>query len=215
MATVLEGDADRPQSYTLDVARMTQVGSRFMGAIFDSESLHAIAKRAVGLETKDEAFAQIIAELRREYPGHIHDDIPWVFNNAGGAMGQMKLLHASLSEYLIFFGTPIGTEGHSGRYGSEVWDFIIDGEVWCYEEGQFERSVYGPGDVAYLAGGRAKGYAVPDAAFMLEYARGPIPGMLPFGLADSLFSTIDVPTVVKTAWYYGRLVVRELRQGKV
>jgi hypothetical protein len=112
-----------------------------MRAIFDSENLHAIAKGAVGLDTRDAAFAQIIARLKCDYPGHIHDDIPWVFNNAGGAMGQMKLLHCSLSEYLILFGTPIGTEGHSGRYASEVWDFIIDGEVWCYEEGEFERSV--------------------------------------------------------------------------
>jgi len=186
-----------------------------MGVIFDSEQLHTIAKDTVGLETKDAAFAQIIGELKHEYPGHIRDDIPWVFNNAGGAMGQMKLLHASLSEYLIFFGTPIGTEGHSGRYASEVWDFIIDGEVWCYEEGEFERSVYKPGDVAYLAGGRAKGYAVPDAAFMLEYARGPIPSMLPFGIADAIFSTIDAPTIGKTAWYYTQLVVGELLKGKI
>jgi hypothetical protein len=192
-----------------------EIASLFMGAIFDSETLHAIAKNATGLDTKDAAFAQIIAELKGEYRGHVRDDIPWVFNNAGGAMGQMKLLHASLSEYLIFFGTPIGTEGHSGRYASEVWDFIIDGEVWCYEEGQFERSVYGPGDVAYLAGGRAKGYAVPNAAFMLEYARGPIPGMMPFGIADAVFSTIDLPTIGKTAWYYTQLVVGELLKGKV
>ncbi|OBG27506.1 hypothetical protein A5764_02800 [Mycobacterium sp. 852002-51057_SCH5723018] len=69
-----------------------------MGAIFDSEHLHSIAMNAVGLDSKDAAFARIISELTREYPGHIRDDIPWVFNNAGGAMGQMKLLHASLSE---------------------------------------------------------------------------------------------------------------------
>ncbi|WP_104183414.1 ERG2 family protein [Mycobacterium avium] len=186
-----------------------------MGPIFDADNLHAIAKSAVGMETKEAAFAHILHELNGDYRGHIRDDVPWVFNNAGGAMGQMKLLHASLSEYLIFFGTPIGTEGHSGRYGSEVWDFIIDGEVWCYEEGQFERSVYQPGDVAYLAGGRAKGYAIPDSAFMLEYARGPIPAMMPFGIGDAIFSTLDAPTIGKTALYYTRLVVGELLKGKV
>ena len=151
-----------------------------MGTIFDTDGSHAITKAAVGMESKS-------GRLSRSYrpegqlPGHIHDDTPWVFNNAGGAMGQMKLLHCSLSVHLIFFGTPIGTEGHSGRYGSEVRDFIIDGEVWCYEEGQFERRIYAPGDVAYLAGGQVKGYRHPDSAFMLEYARGPIPAMLPFG----------------------------------
>ncbi len=186
-----------------------------MGTIFDTDDLHAITKAAVGMESKSAAFEQIITDLKSNYPGHIHDDTPWVFNNAGGAMGQMKLLHCSLSEYLIFFGTPIGTEGHSGRYGSEVWDFIIDGEVWCYEEGEFERRVYAPGDVAYLAGGQVKGYAIPDSAFMLEYARGPIPAMLPFGLADSIFSTVDAPTIGKTAWYYARLTARELLKGKV
>ncbi len=186
-----------------------------MGAIFDPDNLHAIAKRAVGREGREAAFTQIIADLQQQYPGHIRADVPWLFNNAGGAMGQMKLLHCSLSEYLILFGTPIGTEGHSGRYASEVWDFIIDGEMWCYLEGEFERSVYKPGDGAYLGGGRVKGYSVPEEAYMLEYARGPIVTMLPFGLADSIFSTVDVPTVAKTAWFYGKLVAGELLKGKL
>ena len=42
-----------------------------------------------------------------------------------------------------------------------------------------------------------------------------IPLMLPFGLADSLSSTLDFPTVFKTFGLYGRHVVRELLQGKV
>jgi C-8 sterol isomerase len=39
--------------------------------------------------------------------------------------------------------------------------------------------------------------------------------MLPFGLADTLFSTLDRRTVGRTVWQYGKLVMRELAQGKV
>jgi ERG2 and Sigma1 receptor like protein len=186
-----------------------------MAYIFNPDELHAVARRAVGLKSRDAACAQIISDLRQRFPKHVTADTPWLFNNAGGAMGQMKLLHCSLSEYILIFNTPIGTEGHSGRYATEVWDFMIDGEMWCYHPGEFERTVFKPGDAAYLGEDKVKGYAVPSHAMMLEYARGPIPTMLPFGLSDTVFSTLDHRTVGQTIYHYGRLVVGQLLQGKI
>lgn len=55
--------------------------------------------------------------LSIRYPGHIlpDEDLQWVFVNAGGWMGSMCLLHASLTEYLLLFGTAVDTGGHSGE----------------------------------------------------------------------------------------------------
>ena len=50
---------------------------------------------------------------------------------------------------------------------------------------------------------------------MLEYARGPIVTMLPFGLGDSISSTLDFTAIRKTIGTYGKLCVKELLQGKI
>ncbi len=185
-----------------------------MAYIFDPDELHAIAQEMVG-RPPEEIFSGVAERLERSHPGHVEHECRWIFNNAGGAMGQLALLHASLSEYIIVFGSPIGTEGHSGRYRSEVYDFQIAGETWCYLEGEMRRTVYKPGDVMYLGASQVKGYRIPDHSWMLEYARGPIPTMLPFGLADTVTSTLDVRNFARTFWHYGRLTTRELLKGKV
>lgn len=186
-----------------------------MSYVFDPDALHACARLGVGL-TGDAMFDAVTAAVRERWPEHVVDrPRRWIFNNAGGAMGQLTLLHASLSEYLIFFGTPIGTEGHSGRYTTEVWDFVMEGEMWCYIEGETKRASYGPGDAAYLGAGVAKGYRIPDHSWMLEYARGPIPMMLPFGLADTALSTLDVRSFGRTLREYGALTVGSLLRGKI
>ena len=62
-------------------------------------------------------FDKIYDELRRKYPGHILDrsDLQWVFMNAGGWMGSVCVIHASFTEYILFFGTAMETRGHSGK----------------------------------------------------------------------------------------------------
>jgi C-8 sterol isomerase len=186
-----------------------------MAYMFEPEMLHEISRQAARKGERSAMIQHVASELKRLYPRHIDLDVPWLFNNAGGAMGQIKLLHASLSEYILIFGTPSGTEGHSGRYATEVFDFMLDGEMWCFHAGEFERTIFKPGDLAYLGADRAKGYAVPSDALMLEYARGPIPSMLPFGLADTLFSTHDPATIGSTVFHYGKLVTRNLLKGKI
>jgi C-8 sterol isomerase len=176
--------------------------------------LHAVARAAVGLP-HDKMVRQIGDELERLYPGHIERRPTWFLNLAGGALGVMTLLHGSLSEYVFLFGSPIGTEGFSGRYPVEIFDFVLAGEMWTFgEDDVAERQVFRPGDVAHLPRGRAKGYRLPDAAWMLEYGRGVIPAMLPFGLSGAA-AALEVRSIAKTIRAYGRLVARELRQGKI
>jgi C-8 sterol isomerase len=185
-----------------------------MAFLFDQHVLHEISRRHLGLPMHD-MVKRIAGDLAERYPGHINPDPPWVFNNAGGAMGAFALLHASIREYVIVFGTPIGTEGHSGRHTADDYFIILEGEQWAFRQGSFEREVYRPGDMHHLPRGDAKAYRIPEHGWALEYARGFIPGMLPFGLADTLFSTLDVPTLGRTLGIYARAVTRELVRGKI
>ena len=186
-----------------------------MSKVFNPKELREISKMGIGLPT-DQMFKTVHEELLKRYPKHIRKNPRWILNIAGGAMGQVKLLHASLSEYLLFFGTPIGTEGHSGRYFAEIWDWTMDGEGWCYLEGETERRVYKPGDEMYLAKGQAKGYCVKDHSWMLEYARGCIPTMMPFGLlASNTFNTLDCVTIHRTLWDAAVCTTSELVRGKI
>jgi hypothetical protein len=39
--------------------------------------------------------------------------------------------------------------------------------------------------------------------------------MLPFGLSDTIFSTVDYKCLARSVWMYGSLTVKELMQGKL
>ena len=185
-----------------------------MAYLMNPNHLHEITKESAKLPTRD-AFENIVTQLGKSYPNRIYNDKTWIFNTACGAMGQLKLLYGSLSEYLIFFGTPIGTEGHSGRYFADVHDFMISGEMWTYHEGDIEKTVYKPGDWALLERGKTKGYRAMNDTWMLEYARGWIPLMLPQGTWDNLFSNLDMRSLFKLFWEYGGMCVSELARRKI
>jgi len=187
--------------------------------IFDPTELHELSRAAISAhpENPSDIISYIVANLTATHGlKHINpSQDEWVFNNAGGAMGAMYIIHASITEYLIIFGTPLGTEGHTGRHTADDYFNIIHGEQWAYAPPALEKEVYPVGTVHHLRRGQVKQYKMHEGCFALEYARGWIPPMVPFGLADTISSTLDFGTFYKTAHVTGREMIRNLLVGKI
>ncbi|KAG9255390.1 erg2 C-8 sterol isomerase [Emericellopsis atlantica] len=185
--------------------------------IFDPSELHNLSQRAIAAHGEDMHGIKdyIVSELSAKHPDHVNVGEEWFFNNAGGAMGGMFIIHASITEYLIIFGTAIGTEGHSGRHTSDDYFNILKGTQLAYSLGSFEPEVYPAGSVHHLHRGDVKQYKMPEGCFALEYARGWIPPMLFFGFADGFSSTLDVPTLWTTTKISAREIVGNLLKGKI
>jgi len=185
-------------------------------AKFDPEILGEIVKDCVGLP-HDQLLVEVTNEVQRRYPKlHIRKDRKWYWSNAGGAMLQISFLYGSLTEYLLFAHTAIGTEGHTGIYQSKLWDWGLEGEMWHYGLGDSQRTVYKAGDYGFLdKGGGGEGFCVKDSITLLEYARGFVPLMMPFGLLDSMFSTLDFKSVFGQSWQYTKLCTRSILRGSI
>lgn len=226
--------------------------------MLDPTHLHKLAKDAIAVHGEDMngIIQHIVTNLTTEYPqlspstslwsipfqkapspiAFNTDTSEWVFNNAGGAMGAMYIIHASITEYLIIFGTPLGTEGHSGLHTADDYFHILQGEQWVFEPGELTKTVYSPGDVNLMKRGVARQYKMHEGCWALEYARGEItfrlsrsreltdacallsgwiPLMLPFGYADALSSTLDYITLYRTTVWTAREIVKNLLIGKI
>lgn len=98
----------------------------------------------------------------------------------------------------------------SGRFLADDYFTILYGEQWAFPTGSLQKEVYRPGDQHVLPRGTAKQYRMPDSAWALEYARGNILSMLPFGFADTFSSTLDFWTLFDTVAISAYGVIREL-----
>jgi len=181
--------------------------------VFDPNIIESAARRGIGLP-RDRMFEVILDALEDKYPDDIHRDQPWVFNVAGGVMIQIKIIHASPSEYIMLWGTAIGAEGYSGRHPAEFYDTVVDGETWYQPEGKLEREVYRAGDRIFLSRGECAGMRIPDHLWAVEYARGTLPLVLPFGLADAFTSTVDITTIFRSLKIYATLSLRSMRRRR-
>lgn len=180
-----------------------------MSYVFDPDVVHECALRCLG-HRKPEMFNVFADALEERYPGVLDRGQPWIYSIAGGAMIQMKLYYASLSEYIMIWGTPINAGGHTGRHLCGFWDTVIDGETHYYAEGQFEKTIYRPGDRIYVGPGEVRGMDFTSGVWAVEYERGPLPTSIPFGLADVTFSCLDWLTAAQTVSLYADLVCQSL-----
>jgi C-8 sterol isomerase len=95
-------------------------------------------------------------------------------------MGTVYLIHASLTEYLIIFGTPLGTEGHTGRHTADDYFTILEGEQWAFSANSVVKEVYPKGSMHWLKAGTVKQYKMHEGCFALELAQGVYPGFHTF-----------------------------------
>ncbi len=179
--------------------------------VFDTEIVHQCALKCLR-KPKPQMFDVFAKALAKHYPKALDFSQPWVYSIAGGAMIQMKLYYASTSEYIMIWGTPIGSEGHSGRHLAGFWDTVIDGETWYYGEGEFEKKIYKPGDRIYVGPGQARAMNFTNGVWAVEYARGFIPLSMPFGVVEELFICLDFLTVIQTISLYTDLVCQAFGQ---
>lgn len=186
-----------------------------MAYVFDPDTLTEIARSAVG-QPAEQMVRTVCDGVARAYPDHVNTEQPWVLSLFGGTTGMLKVLHASLTEYVAIYGAAVRTSGFSGRYLMEIHDTVLAGEMFTFFESRpLEREVFKPGDHAVLPRGEAKGWGIDHDSWMLEYGRGFVPSGLPFGLGDALFSGMDPRTLLGTMRIYSRLTLRELLRGKL
>jgi C-8 sterol isomerase len=179
-----------------------------MAYVFEPETLQEIVRQHLKLPVEDQVEA-ISQTLRDVYGEHVSPGQSWMWSTAGGIMATISPLHVSRNEYLLFCGTAIGSEGHSGRHRADVYDVIMAGELWTYQPNTFERTVHSAGDLACLERGKSNGSKLCPGVWMLEYARGNIPSMFPFALGDTLFSTLDTKDLRDQLVISSKLMLKE------
>ncbi|KAJ8481291.1 hypothetical protein ONZ45_g15359 [Pleurotus djamor] len=189
--------------------------------VLDAGKLHQLSRDAITIhgENMDAIVHHIVTNLTAEYPSNKININPnekeWFFNNAGGAMGGVYVIHASITEYLMVFGTPLGTEGHTGIHTADDYFNILVGEQWAYTLGSYEMERYPAGSVNLMPRGVRRQYKMHEGCFALEYARGWIPPMLIFGSADAITSTHDYISAYDMVVFTAREIIKNLLIGKI
>ena len=163
-----------------------------------------------------ERFSVLIEKLSKAYPDLVDNkQRRWIMSKAGGVLGKITFLYMGFSEYLLIFGSPAATDGFTGRNNYvDLYKVILAGQYVSYdlESDQIAPTVYRPGDVSCLKKGQARGLEIQAGSWHLEYGRGPTMTAMPFGLIDTVVSSLQVRPLVSTSSEFTKFIGRGLRR---
>jgi C-8 sterol isomerase len=86
-------------------------------------------------------------------------------------VGLILISTAGITEYVIVFGTAVGTEGHTGRHTGDDYFHILKGTQTAYTPGAYEPEVYHQGSVHHLRRGTVKQYKMDEVDFKVLVGR--------------------------------------------
>lgn len=175
--------------------------------VFDPHELRDLALRHVGKPVGVIA-ADLEQDLADKYGKLISRDMPWVITPAGFLMYQVKMVFARPNEYIGLMGIPVESTGHTGRHPVTYYDTMLSGGSRNFHPGQHEPEIVKAGDFLVTRPGEAFAAQVTDHIFFLEYCRGPLVTLMPFGFSNYLFATLDLKSAVTLAGSWLKLVWR-------
>jgi hypothetical protein len=182
----------------------------------DTEVLAKIAREAVGRPLEGgELLDHAIEMMSAEYPDLIAPTRGrWIGNKAGGILGKVSLVYVSPREYVVLFGSPTGTQGFSGRYKHvAIHKFLLAGQIDSYdlESDQTTPMTLRPGERTCLEKGHTRGLTIHPGSWHIEYGRGAVATTLPFALAETLLTSLELPSLGLATSEFARMMRRRLR----
>jgi C-8 sterol isomerase len=152
--------------------------------------------RDLALQHVGKPVPQIAADLEHDlvakYGNMIQTDMPWVLTPAGFVMYQVKMVFARRNEYLGLMGVPVASTGHTGRHPVTYYDTILSGGSRNASATDLIATDVKAGDFLVTRPWEAFTANIDDHIFFLEYCRGPLATIMPFGLANFVFGTLDL-----------------------
>jgi len=181
--------------------------------LFDNKVLGEICARHINKPTR-EMIEGLEADLRDYYGPIISTDQPWISAPAGGLFYHLKFFTVAPGEYLFMGGLPFPCTGTTGRNPVDYHDFILKGHSVTVPTDGFETKDVNAGDCLYTAKWESFNTHIDKEIWFLEHCTGSLWAIMPFGLANHIFVTLDFLTLFRMIKCHAVLTWRYYMGGK-